>query len=396
MDLLSFDIDELLGMGDDSNPLMMLVWILPIILFVFYGQRIQLMVTSGEIRKGIKRLDAYGSESRDELVAYVRRVIGGAAVGGRGGGAGSGPDAGSCGGSADGLAGQIDTLLDYFTIMPADMDPSGIVPKIEQVVRSREDYTRRHVKLLCPGIGDGELSRVQTLLEIATVLRLLHRTVNHMYLTAKKQKNFPLILPLQMALPFVMEQAAAMRGAVPAFKAGQPVGDGIGPMVVGSMMAGLEKREVAFQTVAAEGAIDGRAAHLIKARGPDSTVGRPGEGVEAILSSGAKIDLIIMVDAALKMEGEESASIAQGFGAAIGGIGTERFRIEEAAAARGVPVLAVVVKQSVKDAVGLMTREIAESAADVRSRVRRMVADNTDEGQAVLIVGVGNTSGVPQ
>ena len=396
MDLLSFDIDELLGMGDDSNPLMMLVWILPIILFVFYGQRIQLMVTSGEIRKGIKRLDAYGSESRDELVAYVRKVIGGAAVGGRGGGAGSGPDAGSRGGSADGLAGQIDTLLDYFTIMPADMDPSGIVPKIEQVVRSREDYTRRHVKLLCPGIGDGELSRVQTLLEIATVLRLLHRTVNHMYLTAKKQKNFPLILPLQMALPFVMEQAAAMRGAVPAFKAGQPVGDGIGPMVVGSMMAGLEKREVAFQTVAAEGAIDGRAAHLIKARGPDSTVGRPGEGVEAILSSGAKIDLIIMVDAALKMEGEESASIAQGFGAAIGGIGTERFRIEEAAAARGVPVLAIVVKQSVKDAIGLMTREIAESAADVRSRVRRMVADNTDEGQAVLIVGVGNTSGVPQ
>ena len=396
MDLLSFDIDELLGMGDDSNPLMMLVWILPIILFVFYGQRIQLMVTSGEIRKGIKRLDAYGSESRDELVAYVREVLGGAAAGGPKGAAGRAPDAGGRGASADGLAGRIDTLLDYFTIMPADMDPSGIVPKIEQVVRSREDHTRRHVRLLCPGIGDGELSRVQTLLEIATVLRLLHRTVNHMYLTAKKQKNFPLILPLQMALPFVMEQAAAMKGAVPAFRAGQPVGDGIGPMVVGSMMAGLDKRDAAFQTVAAEGTIDGRTAHLLKARGPDSTVGRPGEAVEALLSSGARIDLIIMVDAALKMEGEESASIAQGFGAAIGGIGTERFRIEEAAAGRGVPVLAIVVKQSVKDAVGLMTREIAESAADVRSRVRQMIADNTEEGQAVLIVGVGNTSGVPQ
>lgn len=396
MDLLSFDIDELFGMGDDSNPLMMLVWILPIILFVFYGQRIQLMVTSGEIRKGIKRLDAYGSESRDELVAYVREVLGGTAAGAPGGAAGAPPDKGGRGSESDGLAGRIDTLLDYFTIMPVDMDPSGIVPKIEQVVRSREDHTRRHVRLLCPGIGDGDLSRVQTLLEIATVLRLLHRTVNHMYLTAKKQKNFPLILPLQMVLPFVMEQAAAMKGAVPAFRAGQPVGDGIGPMVVGSMMAGLDKRDAAFQTVAAEGTIDGRTAHLLKARGPDSTVGRPGEAVEALLSSGARIDLIIMVDAALKMEGEESASIAQGFGAAIGGIGTERFRIEEAAAARGVPVLAIVVKQSVKDAVGLMTREIAESAADVRSRVRQMIADNTEEGQAVLIVGVGNTSGVPQ
>ena len=385
MDISGLGIDELFGLGDDTSPLMMLVWILPIILFVFYGQRIQLMVTSGEIRKGIKRLDKYGSESRDELVAHVRGVIGDAAPS-----AAAGTDA------AAGLAGRIDVLLDYFTIMPADMDPSGIVPKIEHVVRSREDHTRRHVRQLCPGIGDGDLSRVQTLLEIATVLRLLHRVVNHMYLTAKKQKNFPLILPLQMALPFVMEQASAMRDAVPAFRAGQPVGDGIGPMVVGSMMRGLEKRDAAFQTVAAKGSIDGRTAHLLKARGPDSTVGRPGEAVESILSSGEGIDLVIMVDAALKMEGEESASIAQGFGAAIGGIGTERFRIERAAADRGVPVLAVVVKQSAKEAVGLMTREIAESAAAVRSRVRQMISDNTDAGQSVLIVGVGNTSGVPQ
>lgn len=406
MDIFSFDVDSLFGMGDDSNPLMMLVWILPIILFVFYGQRIQLMVTSGEIRKGIKRLDAYGTESRAELASYVSEVLAGLGAG-PGGGEGEGGPGGkprrraAAGGGPAGpadadLDSRIDTLLDYFTIMPADMDPSGIVPKIEHVVRSREDHTRRHVRQLCPGIGDGELSRVQTLLEIATVLRLLHRVVNHMYLTAKKQKNFPLILPLQMALPFVMEQAEAMRAAVPAFRAGQPVGDGIGPMVVGSMMAGLEKRDAAFQTVVAEGSIDGRSARLLKARGPDSTVGRPGEAVEAMLSSGEGIDLIIMVDAALKMEGEESASIAQGFGAAIGGIGTERFRIEQAAAERGVPVLAIVVKQSAKEAVGLMTRRIAETAADVRSRVRRMIAENTEEGQTVLVVGVGNTSGVPQ
>ena len=406
MDIFSFDVDSLLGMGDDSNPLMMLVWILPIILFVFYGQRIQLMVTSGEIRKGIKRLDAYGTESRAELASYVSEVLAGLGAGPGGGGGEGGPGGkprrraaagGGPAGPADAdLDSRIDTLLDYFTIMPADMDPSGIVPKIEHVVRSREDHTRRHVRQLCPGIGDGELSRVQTLLEIATVLRLLHRVVNHMYLTAKKQKNFPLILPLQMALPFVMEQAEAMRAAVPAFRAGQPVGDGIGPMVVGSMMAGLEKRDAAFQTVVAEGSIDGRSARLLKARGPDSTVGRPGEAVESMLSSGEGIDLIIMVDAALKMEGEESASIAQGFGAAIGGIGTERFRIEQAAAERGVPVLAIVVKQSAKEAVGLMTRRIAETAADVRSRVRRMIAENTEEGQTVLVVGVGNTSGVPQ
>ena len=73
MDFTNLDFDQLFGMSDDTNPLMMLVWILPIILFVFYGQRIQLFVTSGEIKKGIKKLDGFKEESRDELISYVKK-----------------------------------------------------------------------------------------------------------------------------------------------------------------------------------------------------------------------------------------------------------------------------------------------------------------------------------
>ena len=40
-------------------------------------------------------------------------------------------------------------FLDYFTIMPVDMDPNGIVEKVKHTVRSREDYTRQHVKSAC-------------------------------------------------------------------------------------------------------------------------------------------------------------------------------------------------------------------------------------------------------
>jgi hypothetical protein len=54
VDFSDLDIlDEFFGMGDDSNPLMMLIWILPIILFVFYGQRIQLIITSTDIKKNL-------------------------------------------------------------------------------------------------------------------------------------------------------------------------------------------------------------------------------------------------------------------------------------------------------------------------------------------------------
>ncbi len=41
-------------------------------------------------------------------------------------------------------------------------------------------------------------------------------------------------------------------------------------------------------------------------------------------------------------------------------------------------------------------RKIARQADNVRSQVYEMILENTLEGQSVVIIGVGNTSGVPQ
>jgi len=369
----NFDFDQLFSMGDDSNPIMMLVWILPIILFVFYGQHIQLLVTSSQLKKGIKKLDGFRDESRTELINYLKRNLN----------------------VKDDPVKKIDKFLDYFTIMPVDMDPNGIVEKVRHTVRSREDYTRKHVKSLSPEMTDIELTRVQTLLEIASSLQMIYKIINHMFLTAKKQNNYPLILPLQMILPFIMEQAEAMKDAIPAFKTGQPVGDGIGPMVVGKMMLNIEKETIAFQTTFAKTDFEDRTIFLLKAEGPGSTVGRPADALETIVSNN-KLHAIIMIDAALKLEGEDSASIAQGFGAAIGGIGTEKFQIEAIATNNTIPIFSIVVKQSVKEAITLMTKEIADKADDVRLQVYDMILENTKQGQSVAIIGVGNTAGVPQ
>ena len=279
--------------------------------------------------------------------------------------------------------------------MPVDMDPNGIVEKVRHTVRSREDYTRQHVKSLYPGISDLELSKIQTLLEIASSLQMIHKIINHMFLTAKKQNNYPLILPLQMILPFILEQAEALNDAIPAFKSGQPVGDGIGPMVVGKMMLNSHKEVISLQTVLAKTEFENRQIFLLKAEGPASTVGRPSDALETIVSDN-KLDAIIMIDAALKMEGEDSASIAQGFGAAIGGIGTEKFQIEEIALKNNIPVFSIVVKQSIKEAITLMTKEIADQADEVRLQVYEMIRENTVQNQSVLVIGVGNTVGVPQ
>jgi len=348
------------------------VWIVPIIVFVFYGQRIQLIVTSSEINKNITKLQKYKDDTKKELLQYLQksRPIGD-------------------------VEKKIENFMEYFTIMPVDIDPNGIMPKIKHLLRIREDYTKKQVMLLAENLSAIEASKIQNLLEIATSLNMLHKIVRHLFLTAKKQNNFPLILPLQMMLPFIMEQAEALQEAVSAIKKGQPIGDGIGPMVVGKMMLKTEKKPIGLETVYSETDFEGRKLILLKAQGPNATVGRPGDAVE-ILVQEKKPEIIIMVDAGLKLEGEKSATIAHGFGAAIGGIGTDRFQIEEIATRYQIPIFAIVIKQSIKEAITLMTKEIADKADDVESQIYQNIRQNTTDNQAVLIIGVGNTLGIPQ
>ena len=374
MDFSDLDIlDEFFGMGDDSNPFMMLVWFLPIILFVFYGQRIQLIITSRDIKKSLSELEQFRNDSRDELINYIKQKL-----------------------SPNGDPTQkLDRFFDYFTIMPVDIDPNGMIPKIHHLVRSREDTTRKQVMSMFSEISTLEITKVQNLLEIVTTLQLLHRIVRHLFLTAKKQNNYPLILPLQMMLPFIMEQAEALKDAVPAFKQGQPIGDGIGPLVVGGMMLDTKKQKAEFETVYSESEFNGRKLILLKAEGPYATVGRPGEATESLVEK-LKPNIIIMIDAALKLEGEDTGDVAQGFGAAIGGVGTDRFKIEAIATKHDIPIFAIVVRQSVKDAITLMKKEISDQTEKVRNQVYEMITDNSNPNETVLVIGVGNTLGVAQ
>ena len=373
MDFLGINWDKLLNTNDNSNPLMWLVWIVPIFIFMLYGQRIQLQVTSSEIKRSIDKLKEYRDETRTALISYVKTTLK----------------------PSEDPTIKLDRYFEYFTIMPVDMDPNGIVPKIQHIMRTREDFTRQQVSSLAPNIEHNEISKIVNILEAVTTLQLLYKMVRHIFLTAKKQNNFPLILPLQMMIPFIMEEAEALKVAVDTFKQGQPIGDGIGPIIVGKMMLDTEKKPVAFETVYSQKEFEGRKLYLLKAEGPAGTVGRPGEAVEKIIAEN-KPDVIVMVDAALKMEGEETGAIAHGFGAAIGGVGTERFQIEEIATKHNIPVFAIVIKQSIKEAITLMRKEISDSAEKVSQQLLDLIRENTKPGQSVLVIGVGNTLGVSQ
>ena len=281
--------------------------------------------------------------------------------------------------------------------MPVSLDPRGVVDKIEYVMHTQDERIRAELKAIAPEADKVQVSVAQNILEVASSLNVIFKIVRHMFIQGKKTKSLFLVVQLQMIMPTLMQQADALFNAIDAFKAAEPIGDGIGPMVAGKMMVQSPKIEVEMETVYSKTEYKGRTLYVLKAEGPMGTVGKPHTGVLKIIENPeSKISSIIMIDAALKLEGEKTGDVAEGIGAAIGGVGVEKSKIEDVATSKGIPVYAIVVKQSLIDAISVMTKDIAEAAEKVTERIHRLLEERTKEGDSILIIGVGNTLGVAQ
>ncbi len=200
---------------------------------------------------------------------------------------------------------------------------------------------------------------------------------------------------LQMAMPSIMEEAEAYSSAIDAFAQGRPIGDGIGPMVASKMVEGLQGRDVEEDTVAYDTSLEGRNLVVVRAKGPGGSVGKPGLAVEKLLEEKSPVSLVVTVDAALKFEGENSGEVVEGVGAAIGGPGVDRYHIEQTAARNRVPLIAIVVKMSNKEAIASMTQQIKGTVDETIQRVKNTILSRTKAGETIIVAGIGNTMGVP-
>ncbi len=359
----------------DSNTLISLLWVASFVAFFFYGTRLQTYNAIRDVGHGLNKLQVMKEKSRKEAIDYLVNV-------------GKAP--------ADPTQ-RIDQFLDYVTIMPVDIDPAGLVGKIDHVVTTNNDRVRAEVGALVGQNNPVTVSISENLLEVATSLNLIHKIVRHFYLLGKKTNSYITLLQLQMLMPMIIQEADALLNAVDSFKLGQPVGDGIGPVIVSKYMTGKEKRVIAKDTVMAVTEYKGRKLYVLKADGPMAYVGQPGVGIKKIIEEmGVKPSAIVMIDAALKLEGEKTGEIAEGVGAAIGGIGVEKFQIEEAATKAKVPLYAILVKQSLLEAITVMRKEIAEAADKASQVLNRVIEEKTKEGDEVVVAGIGNTLGVAQ
>jgi hypothetical protein len=370
---------QLPGQGGEFTGLINIVFLVFIIMMSLYGARIQMWQWLKQIEAGLVELERMKKESTQKAIDVFKKF----------------------GRAEDEVVNELARWLDYFTIMPVDLDPAGILKRLDHLLDERRDRFQEFVTELAP---EGVLSEHQSLentLEVTQVLDLIFRIVRHFYLIGKKTGSQIMIMQIHMQLPEIMRLAKAYFDALDAFAEGKPIGDGIGPLVVtrfareyggtpGNYVHEIS-REVGYYPIE----VEGRTVFALRATGPGGTVGKPGFAVKKLVDDNkGKIARIITIDAALKLEGEDMGRVSEGTGAAIGDPGPEKHAMEQSATENEIGIEAIVIKEDEAAAVGVMDKRILDSVPDVIERIKTSILKRTKPGDKIILAGIGNTIGI--
>jgi len=289
----------------------------------------------------------------------------------------------------------LDNFLEFFVIPPAELDPNGIVRKFEKILDLSENKFKHMSKTLAPEADPEWTSNIVMTLKATLGINGVAKMVRHNLELAKKTGNLQILLMLQMSLPMIMRIVKAQYDGMHAFSEGKAVGDGLGPLVAGTLMKDVEDDDIheVGEMVVAQKKFKGRELVIARANGPGARVGKVGKVVTSIIHE-KNVERLLTIDAAVKLEGEKTGTVAEGVGVVIGGPGVDKWMIEEELVKSELQTDAVIVKMSPEEAISPMTKEILESSQKAVSVVENAIMESP-EGSRVLVVGVGNSCGVP-
>lgn len=297
------------------------------------------------------------------------------------------------------LEDRISQLIESVFIQPESKDPFKIITKLKHLVLIEDKRLGNEIKVLVPSLEDNEVENLKNMVSAARVLNSIYKMLEHYYRLARKFKNLWLLIQLQSLMPFMSEEIKALEKSLDAFRNGYPLGDSVGPLVASRFIfkhtTEFKPKEIVENTIMVEVPFDARRVYVIKAKGPSGCTGHLDDAIsELIKELKGKIDLIVTVDASVKLEGEKTGSVVDGVGVAIGGLGVEKFNIEEIATTNNIPLYAVLVKMSATEALSIMSKDIALAVDTAVERVERIIRERSKEGGNIVLVGVGNTIGV--
>jgi len=368
---------QLLG---EQNPTLFLVitlmYVLFFLVFALGGTRIQVRVWLLQIGDFVRQIEGWSEEGRKIAVRAVREF----------------------GGGDRDVAGFVEGLLDFVFIEPVERDPVGVLKRLDHLLDVRRGRFRGLIKGVALRADDESVANLEMVLEAASALRQLFFILRHYYIMSKESGNIALVSQIQVMLPFITKIASAYREALNAFYYGKPIGDGAGALVASLLARELGEggfKDFDGELVRADVKYKGRDVVILRAKGPGGRVGKPGDGVLRVLKEKRrKIKRVIMIDAGLKFEGEETGKVVEGVGVAIGGPEVDKYKIEVGVVEENVAVDALVIKMSLEEALTPMKREIVRGVKEAKERIKGIIERFTDEGDSIIVVGVGNCIGL--
>ena len=367
---------------DPLSLILNLMFFLLIFVSMFYGQRIQAWKAAKEIEAGLEKLKKWNEESKQTLLMSFK-------------------DWADKKDTDKDLMIKLEDFMTFVTIIPVMLDPYGIIPKLDQVIDVRDFRFREEVAALAPNADDVTQQRLENLLEVAMAIDFIYRLIKHYLILGKKAKSMILLMQIAMQMHLILSLAKSFFYASKAFAEGSPIGDALGPMVVGKFIrdvsnnGDIEASDIVKDTIVQEVNFEDRTVYVVRAKGPGGTVGKPGKAIKQLVEEhGDSISRIIMIDAGLKLTGEKTGSIAIGVGAAIGGIGVEKYFIEDSTTKKSIPIDALICKQSLEDAITTMKRTITQSVPHIVEKVKMAIRKRTERGTKVIVAGIGNTMGI--
>jgi len=287
------------------------------------------------------------------------------------------------------LESKFDSLKNTKFSQPTGIDPAGMVGKLEHVLDTSENKFKRFIDNNAETEDEDELADLNMAFKGVMGTNQLYKVVRHFRQLIKGTQNIQLVGIVRMMLPIYEEIAESQKGATRAFLDQAPIGDAIGPLVAAKMIT-EEPEEVSDNIVHSEEEIDEETVHVVKSSGPGARLGKYGDAIDQLADEN-DLEAIITVDAALKLEGEETGTVSEGVGVMMGGPGVEKTKIEEAATEHDVPLEGVVIKQNAPEASKAMKKEIFDAYQEAVDKAQEIASEYDGE---VAIVGVGNTCGV--
>jgi hypothetical protein len=358
----------LFQMGPGGDWISWIVWFLFLIMFFFFYPRLMVSQIMWKLEKTARDLEAMSDKSMKFITKQIADK----------------PD--------KRIRDSVRRFFEFFIITPVGLDPYGYVPKLDHMIKNQKDRFEYFVGQVAPRLDSERRASIQMGLAGGITVHEIAKVVRHYVELVRQTKNIQIAMVLQMQLPLIEKIARAMFRGTKALSKGEPIGDGLGPLVAADLMGSAKAREIDRDVLMARIPMDGRSLLVLKARGPGGRIGFPGKAVLKAMKK-HRVARVITIDAAAKLEGEETGSLAEGVGVAMGGPGVERSYIEDIVVKRGIPLDSIVVKMSQEEAIMPMRKAVKDALPRVRQSLKRSL-ERTKRGDTVLVVGVGNTSGI--